>query len=59
MTDSNLGLQDFHYPRQYTACIPDSQLLGGNGTVDPGEQCDDGNLNSQDGCGACCQLELF
>ncbi|MCK8498758.1 hypothetical protein [Myxococcus fulvus] len=33
----------------------------GDGVVQlsSGAQCDDGNLNSQDGCGACCQLELF
>jgi len=29
----------------------------GNGTVDPGEQCDDGNTVSGDGCGATCQDE--
>ena len=29
----------------------------GNGTVDPGEQCDDGNNTSSDGCSAGCNLE--
>ncbi len=29
----------------------------GNGTVDPGEQCDDGNLLNGDGCDANCRLE--
>ncbi|HJX54214.1 MAG TPA: DUF4215 domain-containing protein, partial [Polyangia bacterium] len=31
--------------------------LCGNGAVDPGEQCDDGNLVSFDGCDFRCQLE--
>ena len=29
----------------------------GNGTVEPGEQCDDGNNNNGDGCDAQCQFE--
>ena len=29
----------------------------GNGILDPGEQCDDGNTNNGDGCSATCQLE--
>jgi cysteine-rich repeat protein len=29
----------------------------GNGTLDPGEQCDDGNLIDGDGCSSTCQLE--
>lgn len=29
----------------------------GNWTLDPGEQCDDGNLKSGDGCSSSCQLE--
>ncbi|MCY1000700.1 fibro-slime domain-containing protein [Myxococcus sp. MISCRS1] len=50
-----LGLQNFHYPRQYTACIPHPQLLCGNGTVDPGEQCDDGvNDGGYGQCAAGC-----
>ena len=31
--------------------------LCGNGRVDAGEQCDDGNRNDRDGCSAICQLE--
>jgi len=30
----------------------------GNGRIDPGEQCDDGNLVSGDGCSANCTLEI-
>ena len=33
--------------------------LCGNGVVDPGEQCDDGNLMDHDGCSSSCQLESF
>ncbi len=29
----------------------------GDGVVDPGEQCDDQNTNSEDGCDATCQIE--
>jgi cysteine-rich repeat protein len=29
----------------------------GDGTLDPGEQCDDGNKTDGDGCSAGCQLE--
>jgi len=29
----------------------------GNGVVDPGEQCDDGNTKSGDGCSSSCQFE--
>ena len=29
----------------------------GNGVVDPGEQCDDGNTTSGDGCSSTCQFE--
>jgi cysteine-rich repeat protein len=32
-------------------------LLCGNGTIDPGESCDDGNLISFDGCDFRCQAE--
>jgi cysteine-rich repeat protein len=31
--------------------------LCGNASLDPGEQCDDGNLLSSDGCSATCTLE--
>jgi large repetitive protein len=29
----------------------------GDGIVDPGEQCDDGNMRSRDGCNPLCQIE--
>src|SRR5262245_26190252 len=29
----------------------------GNNTMDPGEQCDDGNTTSGDGCSSSCQFE--
>ncbi|MBI4175695.1 MAG: hypothetical protein HY518_00685 [Candidatus Aenigmarchaeota archaeon] len=31
----------------------------GNGVIDPGEQCDDGNTAAGDGCDATCQVELL
>ncbi len=33
--------------------------LCGNGTVDPGEQCDDGNTSEHDGCTSICTIEAF
>lgn len=30
----------------------------GDGTIDPGEECDDGNTNSGDGCSSLCEVEL-
>jgi cysteine-rich repeat protein len=32
-------------------------VICGDGTVNPGEQCDDGNATSGDGCSSTCQLE--
>src|SRR6185436_12742877 len=31
----------------------------GNGAVETGEQCDDGNMAAGDGCGASCQVEAL
>ena len=37
---------------------PQCQILGcGNGVLNPGEQCDDGNLANGDGCNINCQIE--
>jgi cysteine-rich repeat protein len=33
------------------------QSFCGDGVLDPGEQCDDGNVGSGDGCSAACRLE--
>jgi cysteine-rich repeat protein len=33
--------------------------LCGNGVLDPGETCDDGNLTASDGCSPACALEQF
>lgn len=41
-----------------TGCAVTVTCLGcGDGTVDIGEECDDGNLDPQDGCGPGCVLE--
>jgi cysteine-rich repeat protein len=37
----------------------DNQGLCGNGLVNPGEECDDGNRLDHDGCSATCQVEGF
>ncbi|MFY1828879.1 DUF4215 domain-containing protein [Myxococcus fulvus] len=52
-----LGLQNFHYPLKRTVCVPEPQPLCGNGTMDPGEQCDDGvNAGGYGQCGPDCVL---
>ena len=60
--DSNLKTElstSKNLPLQYdpTACIDDCSLtlsLCGNGKVDPGEQCEDGNPDSYDACTTSC-----
>jgi cysteine-rich repeat protein len=37
--------------------VSSSLRICGNGTLDPGEQCDDGNRSNGDGCNALCQVE--
>ena len=39
------------------ACDPGPSVACGNGVVDPGEECDDGNSTSGDGCSSTCTLE--
>ncbi|HVK73314.1 MAG TPA: proprotein convertase P-domain-containing protein, partial [Kofleriaceae bacterium] len=40
-------------------CVdPSATAVCGNGYVEPGETCDDGNLVDADGCSATCQVEL-
>jgi len=41
------------------SCPQDCAAVCGNGTLEPGEQCDDGNTTSGDGCSATCQVEQF
>ena len=40
-----------------TGTITNDDALCGNSTIEPGEGCDDGNLNNGDGCSAICQVE--
>ncbi len=40
-----------------TDCRDDAFCLCGNGVLDPGEACDDGNNIDGDGCSSSCQLE--
>ncbi len=47
-----------------TGCVePTDEVVDtrtcGNGTIDPGEQCDDGNTMSHDGCSETCTIESF
>jgi cysteine-rich repeat protein len=36
---------------------PEPEPCCGDGTVDPGEECDDGNTTSNDGCSSTCETE--
>ena len=47
---------DHDCPTEEPPPPPDTTCCG-NGTIDPGEQCDDDNLISGDGCSATCTLE--
>ena len=38
---------------------PDCSAICGNSKVEFGEQCDDGNLNNNDGCSSDCKLEVI
>lgn len=40
-------------------CSEPTGCLCGNGVIDPGEECDDGNRTSGDGCSASCTDERF
>ncbi|MDC0712427.1 DUF4215 domain-containing protein [Stigmatella sp. ncwal1] len=52
-----LGLTHFYYPTERTVCVPEPEPLCGNGTVDPGEQCDDGvNSGAYGQCAPGCVL---
>jgi cysteine-rich repeat protein len=42
---------------QFEDCVACASTLCGDGVVDPGEQCDDDNTTSGDGCSATCQNE--
>jgi cysteine-rich repeat protein len=42
------------------ALLPElAALFCGNGILDPGEECDDGNGNPGDGCSASCEIEQY
>src|SRR5262245_5088180 len=38
------------------SCADEANCLCGNGVLDPGEACDDGNRNDNDSCSTTCQL---
>ena len=46
-------------PENPSNCPADCPTLCGDGTLDPGEQCDDGNTTSGDCCSSTCQFEYL
>ena len=38
--------------------VPGDEVVCGDGRLEPGEQCDDGNASSGDGCSATCAIEM-
>ncbi len=46
-------------PFTYVSCDDDSKAVCGNGIVEKGEECDDGNLQDGDGCTRFCLLPAY
>ncbi len=60
VTDDEFGSEHVVALKPSTLCVPARRATPpacGDGFVDPGEQCDDGNTVSGDGCSATCKLE--
>ena len=51
----SIGCPGLIDPNNNTICI---STVCGNSVVEPGEQCDDGNTTSGDGCDSTCQFEV-
>ena len=61
VADNQLGSEPLSVLRPRLLCVPSLRLEParcGDGYLDPGEQCDDGNNLNGDGCSASCTLEL-
>jgi len=60
VTANEFGSEHMAALKPSTICVPARRAAPptcGDGFVDPGEQCDDGNTVSGDGCSASCKLE--
>ncbi len=57
LTYSVNTLQWFSEDGGYSVEITNQCILCGNGTIDPGEQCDDANDNDNDGCTSVCRFQ--
>jgi len=55
--DAAPAVPDAEPPPPPDAELPPNLCCCGNGEVEPGEQCDDGNHVNGDGCDFACQLE--
>jgi cysteine-rich repeat protein len=45
-------------PVSYGLSVQIQLVICGNGTIEPGEQCDDSNASNGDGCSSTCQIEV-
>src|SRR5204863_774110 len=61
--DGSIGADvpaDQHRPTDVLLDVdPQGGPICGNGMIDPGEQCDDGNKAPGDGCSHLCQIECY
>jgi cysteine-rich repeat protein len=53
----NLVVNPDNYIEGFFSGLPPSPPVCGNGVIETGEQCDDGNTVSGDGCSSTCQIE--
>src|SRR6266404_5783716 len=57
---NDLATEQLDVVKPHLLCVPSTRTAAprcGDGFLDPGEQCDDGNTTSGDGCSANCTLE--
>src|SRR4029077_18043681 len=57
---NDLASEQLSVQKSHLVCVPSTRPAApacGDGFLDPGEQCDDGNTHNGDGCNSSCMLE--